>query len=496
MSRWRILVVLGLAAFPTLFLVAASSYFLWQTGTGIVLWWPMMASLALGYFLAHHWIRKRQLLHAIDFTPPEVSAQRDKVAWKIVETRAEPTGLTEEMLTNIDQYVKTAQSLVTELAAHYHPGDKDPAGGLTIPEMLAVVELAARDLAEMVDQYVPGGHLLTIRDFRRAKRAADLYQSFNKLYWMVSALFSPLNTGLRYTASKLGVSQPMDAIQKNLLVWAYTAFVQRLGFYLIELYSGRLRIGAQRWRELVRGDDETARVVSLALFGQVKAGKSSTVNALLGEQKARADVLPATDAVQRYHLAAAGIEAQLVIADTPGYGHEGPKADQVEATREAARSADVLLLVLHVRNPGRQVDIEMLKSLREWFASKTDLKMPPVLAVLTHIDLLSPAMEWQPPYDWQKGTRPKEQHIREAVKATLEQLGDLVEGVVPVCTSVGKVYGIEEGVLPFLAARLDEARVVSVLRCLRGEPDTGKIKKVFGQMLEAGKGLMRVMLEK
>src|SRR5204863_9678089 len=127
------------------------------------------------------------------------------------------------------------------------------------------------------------GQLMTIRDFKRAKRAVELYQSASNLYWMVLALFAPLNTGLRYTASKFGITQPVDAIRGNLLAWAYTAFVQRLGFYLIELYSGRLRVGAGRWRELVRGDEGTARVVSLALVGQVKAGKSSLINALLGE---------------------------------------------------------------------------------------------------------------------------------------------------------------------------------------------------------------------
>ena len=40
-----------------------------------------------------------------------------------------------------------------------------------MPEILAVVELAAHDLAEMVDRYLPGGHLLTIRDWQRAKKA-------------------------------------------------------------------------------------------------------------------------------------------------------------------------------------------------------------------------------------------------------------------------------------------------------------------------------------
>jgi predicted GTPase len=136
----------------------------------------------------------------------------------------------------------------------------------------------------------------------------------------------------------------------------------------------------------------------------------------------------------------------------------------------------------------------MLQALHKWFAERPDLRMPPVLGVLRHIDLLSPAMEWQPPYDWQNGERPKERNIREAVAAAKEQLGELVEGVVPVCTSVGKVYGIEEGLLPALAARLDEARVVAVLRCLRNEADEGKARRVVRQMFEAGKGLLRAVL--
>ena len=40
-------------------------------------------------------------------------------------------------------------------------------------------------------------------------------------------------------------------LQQNLLVWFYTAYVHRLGTYLIDLNSGRLRVGVPRYRELV-----------------------------------------------------------------------------------------------------------------------------------------------------------------------------------------------------------------------------------------------------
>src|SRR5262249_52431266 len=142
---------------------------------------------------------------------------------------------------------------------------------------------------------------------------------------------------------------------------------------------------------------EAVRRVTLALIGQVKAGKSSVVNALLGKQRALADVLPATNEVTRYELHPEGIDTRLVLLDTIRYGHAGPGDDQVQATEGAAQQSDLLLLVVHARNPARQPDAEILQKLRQWYAAHPELRMPPVLGVMTHIDLLSPAMEWAPP---------------------------------------------------------------------------------------------------
>jgi predicted GTPase len=221
----------------------------------------------------------------------------------------------------------------------------------------------------------------------------------------------------------------------------------------------------------------------VTLLGQVKAGKSSLVNAFLGEQRARTDVLPATAGVERYELATPGVPTRLVLVDTVGYGHEGPKADQLTATREAARQSDLLLLVVHARNPARQADVALLDDLRAWFASHPDLKRPPLVAVLTHADLLSPALEWAPPYNWLAGTRVKEENIRGAVAAARGQLGDRVASLVPVCAAAGKVWNVEEGLLPAVMERLDEAHGVALLRCLRAEADTGKVRRVFDQLL-------------
>jgi predicted GTPase len=511
MSRWRLLTLAILIVLPVLFLLGAGAYYLWQSGWSIWVGWAMLVPLIVALYLGHRWQKEQRLLQ-LNFTPPLRYTDRDKQAWQLIEARAKAGAkLDPDKLSDVSFYVQTAQDMALELARFYHPGAADPIASLTIPEMLAVVELAARDLAEMVDQYLPGGHLLTVRDWRNAKKAADWYQTANNVYWAISSIFSPVNTALRYAASKVGVSRPFQLLQQNLLLWFYGAFVQRLGTYLIDLNSGRLRVGAKRYRELmaqhtteaapladgtgtaVPDAAEQVRRVTLTTLGQVKAGKSSLINALLGEEKARVDVVPATSEITRYELHAEGITTRLVLLDTVGYAHTGPKEDQLKATQEAARDSDLLLLVMHARNPARQGDLEMLQALRTWFLGHPELTVPPILGVLPHIDLLSPSLEWDPPYDWQKPTRPKEQQMSQALATVREQLGEYLAGVVPVCTAPGKVYGIQEWLLPAVAELLDQAHAVALLRCLRAETDTGKVRKVFHQLLAIGKGIVQVL---
>lgn len=511
MSRWRIVLVACLIAVPLLTWAAVGSYYLWSIGWGFWAWWPMMAMVALGYGLAWYWQRKRQLLKPPDFEVPPHWTQRDREAYKLVEAKAlAGEKLPPAKLGDPAVYLQTAQELAKELAAFYRPGTDDPSDNLTVPEVLAVVELAAHDLGEMVDQHLPGGHLLTIRDWKRAREIQKWYEAGTNIWWAATALINPLQTGLRYAAAQAGIATPLRMLQQNLYVWFYTAFVQRLGHYLIDLDSGRLRVGATRYRELVEqlkaeqaraaatmekqatgpfapDADEQVGAVTITVMGQVKAGKSSLINALLGEQRARTGVVPTTDGVERYELLTPGVPTRLVLNDTVGYAHSGPRADQVRATGEAAKRSDLLFLALHARNPGRQADLDMLDQLAAWFAARPDLKPPPIIAVVTHIDLLSPAMEWSPPYDWVGGPRPKEINIREAIATVRQQLGGRLVAVVPVCAAPSKEFGIDEALLPAVAQWLDEVRGVAMLRALKAEADRDRVKRVFHQLLATGK---------
>lgn len=515
MTRGRLLILAGLIALPVVFLLGAGAYHLWDRGWSFYAWWPMGLCLATAYILAWRWqkgMRARQTE-----APPSLHwTDRDREAWKLVEARVKAgDAVPPEKFEQPQFYFDTAQEMAGQLSKAYRPDATDPIGIVTVPEILSVVELASHDLNELARQYVPGSHLMTVDHWRKARRAIDWYRSASNVYWAASAIFDPIRTATRFVAAKYGMGKPLEAFQQNVILWFYAAFVRELGFYLIELYSGRLKVGTARYRELMaahahdRGvvvtPEEAASTaskeaprasaagVSIVVIGQVKAGKSSLINALLGERRAATDVLPLTDEVTKYELTSPGVPKHLVLLDTTGYGRAGAVKDNLEETAEAVQGSDLVLMVTHARNPGRKADVEFYARLRAWVRARPQLKFPPTLVIVTHVDLLTPAMEWAPPYDWAAGTRAKEKSIREAVEAVRESFAD-VQGVIPVCGADGRTWNVQEELLPAIVELLGEAKAVALLRCLHAEADDGKVQKVFTQLWEAGKkiaGLLR-----
>jgi hypothetical protein len=507
MTRTRILIFVVLVALPIVFLVGVGAYHLWDRGWAFWAWWPMGLSLATAYILAWRW-QKQIRAKQSEAPPPMHWTDRDRMAWKNVEARLKNVETIPDAKFGDPQfYFDTAREMAEELARIYRPDANDPIGIVTVPEILTVVELAAHDLNELAHKYVPGSHLMTVDHWRTARKALDWYRTASNVYWVASAVLDPIKTAARYVAATYGMGKPLELFQQNVILWFYSAYVREVGFYFIELYSGRLKVGTARYRELMAAHahepggppivvpppegvptpPSTQPVtVNIALIGQVKAGKSSLVNALLGERKAETDVLPLTSEVTRYDLTAPGAPTRLALLDTAGYGRGGPEADNLEETAEAVQGSDLVLLVTHARNPARKFDVDFYARLRQWFRERPHLRFPPIIVVLTHVDLLTPAMEWSPPYDCVNGTRPKEKSMAEAVAAAKESFPE-VNGLVPVCAAEGKVWGIAEELLPEIVALLGEARSVALLRCLHAEADEGKVRKVFSQLWAAGR---------
>jgi uncharacterized protein len=517
MTRLRLILLVLLFLAPFLVLIGIGSYHLWEVGY-LWVWWPLLACMGLTYFLAWRWTRGRGMLPRTDLPPPGYWTDRDKAAWEKVDAKAKSfEKVTLDQITTARHYADLALELATEVGRVYNPDSDDPFDNLTLPEVLACVELAAADLNGMVQKYVPGVHLLRIKDVKRAQKALGWYKTGQDVYWAGAAVFDPISTGLRYLASRAAIGGLMNRIQDNIILWFHTAFIHQLGRYLIELNSGRLKVGVKQYREILAAHQEppaddpatrpapppdaatagavaalpaapaapTTKAITFAVLGPVKAGKSSLVNALLGKRAATVDRLPVA-AGTRYEFILPGGQP-VSLLDTSGYGEEGPSDEDFAAAAEASRDADLILLVTPATHPGRKADVELLDRLKAWFDPKPHLRMPPVVVVVNQIDLLTPKSEWNPPYDWKTGTRPKEVNIRDCVAAVDEQFGTRAAAVVPVCAREGETFGIVDGLLPAIASHLDHARGAAILKAFEAEASDKAVEKVVHQVGNAAK---------
>jgi uncharacterized protein len=512
MSKARIGVLIVLFLTPWLFLIGVGTWHLWNTGWFFWAWWPMFVFFGLAYYLARRWTRDNKLLPPTNTPPPNYWTDRDKLAWDKVDAKAKAfTAITTDQLGDPRHYTDLALELAEQVGNVYYPGGRTPFDHLTLPEVLACAELAAADLDAMVQKYLPGSHLMRIRDFRTAKKATEYYRMGQNAVWMSSILFNPIQSGTRWAASRFGLESLFEKLQGDVMLWFHTAFVHQLGRYLVEMNSGRLKVGVKRYREIIAAHGEppaegapppvvtvvpaeAAPAVSLAVLGPVKAGKSSLVNALVGQPAAIVDALPVPHVGIRYQLRFAGGQP-LSILDTSGYGQDGANEAEFAAATEAARGADLVLFVTTATNPGRRSDVDLLDRLIAWFAERPQLKKPPVLAVVNQIDLLSPKSEWAPPYNWRTGTRPKEVNIRECVAAVKEQLGSRVFDAVPVCARMGESFGILEDLVPAIALQLNDARGAAMLRAFHAEGHADQFRKLRQQLMEGGRKALGILWE-
>ncbi len=255
LKNWRSWVLLALFVGPYLAFMGLG--FLWLLERG-KLWALVAASLSIlcgiaVSLLLSRWTKTtRSFLPPIDWDVPHTFSEFDRQAWQLVEAEAEQgDSLDMAKLSQIETYMATGQRLATRLAAHYNPLSADPIERVAVVELLTALELATQDLIGLCRQ-VPGGDLVTPADWKKAVVAANYIQKASDLYTYLLPLFNPV-TGIPRLASQHWMVKPAwKNMQQNLLRWFYRAFVNRLGTHLIELYSGRLVIGAEQYRKLTR----------------------------------------------------------------------------------------------------------------------------------------------------------------------------------------------------------------------------------------------------
>ncbi len=343
------------------------------------------------------------------------------------------------------------QEVVVAIAGIYYPEVKYPLLNIYLPQAYGLIRGTVDDLDRWMGQLSPALNQVTVGQayqayevYRKLEPSArKLWQVWNWAQWLLNPA-----AALAKQASKRSSNQANQQLLANLSQMLREVALRNLCRQAIALYGGNdlpasefpvftqalPKAKTQTLREILAQTEPAEAVeqkpVNILLAGRTGAGKSSLINTLFQADRAAVDVLPSTDRIQNYSWQTPTMET-LTLWDTPGY-EQVNRGDLRKLVLDYATNADLLLLVTPALDPALQMDVDFLKEIE---AQVTDL---PVITVVTQVDRLRPLREWEPPYDWQSGDRPKEIAMGKATEYRAQKLGDFCDLVLPVVTSDSK----------------------------------------------------------
>jgi len=482
--------------------LGAGWLWLWERGW----YWPMglgvvwVASYTLGYMLADRWTRSGSpILPPLDWNAPRTFSPKDRAAWEIVERTAQGAEtLDVETLSGMDIYVETGQTLADALARHYHPTSQDPVENVPIIELLSALELAAEDLASLCRE-IPGGEILTPGHCKQAAQAANYIQKANDIYSIVLPFFSPTTGLARYGAQKLISGPAWKRVRQSLLRWFYRAYVNRLGHHLVELYSGRLAIGAENYRRLSKRVEEaraedgaTPARPRAAIVGApgaetprwIEAIKKRIATGDLEEIQGRL-IDAGLDPRQAERLAELSFVEVSADRAFPDLESSRGRSRREEAINRAA-DADLLVLVAEPDRP--DFNPEPLAAFAgewsDWFEAHPDRNRPPGFVLLIGVS----GRSFRPA---QPDGKPRGVDLAEIARRLEEALPEGFGRVLIVEPAAADAPETEvsRAVLTRLARRLPEMERLAVLRHLQHKAGRSKTRRVIDQLGRQGRKL-------
>lgn len=504
-SRYYVLITL-IVALPLLALVALGYYTLWAKGW--LLWFSLglLGFAFIGVLLRYCLINsdgqdKQQgqrlaeqtgdLKHLAHLSSVADWSDKDVDVWQQSLENIERLQLAETAWSDLYDAVLEQVAFV---AASYHQGSSHFKYAFTLPEVLLMLEKCSREYRGHVLEKFPLSQSIKVSTVMGVSTASTkVYSTYKKYSLLLDTLTAVFTAGAsvpKQVATKIGAEFGKDLsvhMQQNLKQLLF----EQVSQVAIDLYSGRLKLSDAElsvYRASLTDEPQAiVRPLSVMVLGQINAGKSSLVNALLEKSVAEVDVISATAGFHHYQLSLTD-SVDIVLKDSPGI--DGSKATTKALLKEAAK-ADLLLWLSQANQPAKSLDKQLMDEWNQYFETHLKRKKPPVLLVTTHNDLLKPQQSWQPPYDLNNSENSKAQAMVAAARYTRQSLGLSEDcAVVPVALKPKQpAYNIDvlRDILIDLSA---EARATQLNReRLDGADQKAALPAILSQALSQTTGL-------
>lgn len=362
---------------------------------------------------------------------PDSWAPRDIAAWQAVQRLA--AEVDREVVTDHARALAVARHTVEQVARHYHPDARDAIWHFTLPEMLLLTEQVSVRMRSVILESVPAahlieaGHVLRIWEFQPlAKSGLRIAQHAQQL-WRVARLANPMAALLAEARQRL-VGATFDEVSEFLHREGARIWVEEVGRAAMDLYSGRLRLDPERLQALAARqaaqeqvfDPQLSGPPRIVVAGRVNAGKSSLINALLGETVAGVAAARLTVRREGYRWQRADLPEGLLL-DTPGLLTEA----EIIALVDTVWASDGLIWITAADAPATDLDQQALTAIRDRFAADPRRHLVPLLLVVSRVDQLPPLYQWEPPYTIHQSdgySSTKQEAIRSAVLAVARDL--------------------------------------------------------------------------